>query len=313
MPQNEEILQILANQNITYYTCKKIVEILKETEKDTKNIFGYYSSERMKEWQEILNMYETNGIYLVESAQNLVRNVTYEVPSLKKNINRLQQLHDEYTKKHHEYIKQSKHFKKEYFADSQRLGLKGEDIVQEINAILVEFPIFLSTRITNRLEQLKTCRDRYVTFLRFINNSDSTNDSLVLPLLVYLLNKGNTTYYEYETGEVPQVIQLNFELNNQIGTSKSNEEDQIDFGDEIDFGDQIDFCDKVDFGDQIDFGDNQAADCANFENSNETKLTDSSGKNEEKKATGLYALTLLEHPITRTNFINELSEVIITL
>lgn len=45
---------ILLNKDtldINYFHCKEIVEILKETEKDSKNIFGYYSSQRMKDWQ----------------------------------------------------------------------------------------------------------------------------------------------------------------------------------------------------------------------------------------------------------------------
>ena len=36
---------------INYFHCREIVEILRETEKDTKNLFGHYSSQRMKDWQ----------------------------------------------------------------------------------------------------------------------------------------------------------------------------------------------------------------------------------------------------------------------
>lgn len=39
------------NLDINYFHCKEIVDILKETEKDSKNIFGFYSSQRMKDWQ----------------------------------------------------------------------------------------------------------------------------------------------------------------------------------------------------------------------------------------------------------------------
>ena len=50
--------------DIEYFVCLKIVEILKETESDSKNIFGYYSSQRMKDWIEIIKLYEKDNIYL---------------------------------------------------------------------------------------------------------------------------------------------------------------------------------------------------------------------------------------------------------
>ena len=50
--------------DIEYFVCQKIVDILKETESDSKNIFGYYSSQRMKDWIEIIKLYEKDNIYL---------------------------------------------------------------------------------------------------------------------------------------------------------------------------------------------------------------------------------------------------------
>lgn len=50
--------------DINFFHCKKIVEILKETEAATKNIFGRYSSQRMKDWQEIVSLYERDNVYL---------------------------------------------------------------------------------------------------------------------------------------------------------------------------------------------------------------------------------------------------------
>lgn len=70
----------------------KIVEILKETEADTKNVFGRYGSQRMKDWQEILRLYEKDNVYLAEVSQVLIRNVNYEIPSTKKQIQKLEQI-----------------------------------------------------------------------------------------------------------------------------------------------------------------------------------------------------------------------------
>ncbi|MBN3278401.1 CK5P3 protein, partial [Polyodon spathula] len=48
MPENEEIKRLLSGSYIHYFHCLRIVEILKGTEATSKNIFGRYSSQRMK-------------------------------------------------------------------------------------------------------------------------------------------------------------------------------------------------------------------------------------------------------------------------
>lgn len=85
------ILTVYFLADINYFYCIKIVEILKETEADTRNLFGRYGSQRMKDWQEILRLYEKDNVYLAEAAQMLMRNVNYEVPSIKKQIQKLEQ------------------------------------------------------------------------------------------------------------------------------------------------------------------------------------------------------------------------------
>ena len=53
MPEHKTIRDLLSGTNINYFHCRQIVEILKETEKDTKNFFGSYGSQRMKDWLEV--------------------------------------------------------------------------------------------------------------------------------------------------------------------------------------------------------------------------------------------------------------------
>ena len=76
---------------IHYFNCLKIVEILKETEANSKNIFGMYSSQRMTDWNSIVTLYQKNSIYLAETASILQRNVAFEIPALKKHIHKCQQ------------------------------------------------------------------------------------------------------------------------------------------------------------------------------------------------------------------------------
>jgi hypothetical protein len=84
-------MEIILLTDINYFYCIKIVEILKETEADTKNLFGRYGSQRMKDWQEILRLYEKDNVYLAEAAQMLMRNVNYEIPNIKKQMQKLEQ------------------------------------------------------------------------------------------------------------------------------------------------------------------------------------------------------------------------------
>uniref|UniRef100_A0A914MQQ4 Uncharacterized protein n=2 Tax=Meloidogyne incognita group TaxID=654580 RepID=A0A914MQQ4_MELIC len=91
MPENEQIIKILnGGQFINYFHCKEILKILYETEKDTKNIFGFYSSQRIKDWKEIISLYENENVYLGEAANFLQRYVQYEVPSLRKQITKIE-------------------------------------------------------------------------------------------------------------------------------------------------------------------------------------------------------------------------------
>lgn len=67
MPAHEELIKLLSGSHINYFHCQQIVDILKTTEKDTKSLFGSYSSQRMKNWQEVLKMYEKDNVYFGKS------------------------------------------------------------------------------------------------------------------------------------------------------------------------------------------------------------------------------------------------------
>lgn len=78
--------------DINYFHCLQIIEILKETEADTRSLFGRYGSQRMKDWQEVVRLYEKENVYLAEACQILMRNVAYEIPGIKKSIAKYEQV-----------------------------------------------------------------------------------------------------------------------------------------------------------------------------------------------------------------------------
>lgn len=51
-----------------------------------------YGSQRMKDWLDVVKNYEKENLYLAEAAQILVRNISYEIPGLKKQIAKEEQL-----------------------------------------------------------------------------------------------------------------------------------------------------------------------------------------------------------------------------
>lgn len=55
-------------------------------------MFGRYGSQRMKDWQEIVKLYEKDNVYLAEASQMLMRNVAYEIPAIKKSISKCEQV-----------------------------------------------------------------------------------------------------------------------------------------------------------------------------------------------------------------------------
>jgi hypothetical protein len=46
----------------------------------------------MKDWQEVVRLYEKDNVYLAEAAQILMRNVAYEIPGIKKSITKYEQV-----------------------------------------------------------------------------------------------------------------------------------------------------------------------------------------------------------------------------
>ncbi|RWS26047.1 CDK5 regulatory subunit-associated protein 3-like protein [Leptotrombidium deliense] len=304
MPENERIQELLSKSHLNYITCRQIVEILKETEADSKNIFGYYSSQRMKDWKEIISAYEKDNVYLAELAQIIARNVTYEVPALKKQLNKLLSLQEECLKKQNDFVKQSHKFKSEYSQNAQKLGIKGEDINKELLQLLSEPPKYIDDVVAD-IPLLNECREYYTEFLKF---TTERTDFQCLSTIEHLLLKGNTTYYEYRTGIEPEVIEnvkFGEEVLSEVDTATSD--NQIDFGDDSAStgttsngnGDFV-HIDKSDLPDEgtINWD-------TNIEAGDISMIDIPAGP---KVARGIDALTVLQHSVTRNNFINELFE-----
>ncbi|KAL1518236.1 hypothetical protein ABEB36_001889 [Hypothenemus hampei] len=320
MPAHEDIVKLVIGQHINYFHCLKITEILKETEKDSKNIFGMYGSQRMKDWQEILNLYQKDNIYLAEAATMLIRNVSYEIPSLKKQKQKLQQMQSDTERKIKDCNKTEAMNQREFNASCEQLGIKGVNIKSELLELLKGLPRIYE-EIGEKFKIVAPAIEFYKAFSRSLLDHGVHLD--ILPTLTYIIEHGNTTTYEFVYGEKPVTIEEPDPIFKDDETSTNNDANEIDFGDAgIDFGSSNE---TIDFGDQIiietpenvnqiiDTGSSKASSNEeSFEIVDYTDLTqDESGIVIEKTggvARNEYALTLLDNPKYREQILNELTE-----
>ncbi|XP_078080379.1 CDK5 regulatory subunit-associated protein 3 [Mustelus asterias] len=307
MPENEEIKQLLSGSYIHYFHCLRIVEILRRTEASTKNIFGSYSSQRMKDWQEIVCLYEKDNIYLAELSSLLVRNVNYEIPSLKKQISKCQQLQQEYSRKELDYINNAAALREKFFISCRQFGITGNDVQQELLSLCSDLPSGLDG-IAEGTRNLTDALDLYGACVEFVCGSVS---EAVAPLLKHVRLKGNTTVYEWRTGQAPLAIERPVSLEN-VGTQQAT--DAIDWGDDamsgIDQSAEIDWGITVEENTEVN-GEKQGADVTDWGENTSAAVeisAESGSEGDDGVAKGNDALTILENTETRNQFINELME-----
>ncbi|XP_050304864.1 CDK5 regulatory subunit-associated protein 3 [Anthonomus grandis grandis] len=326
MPAHEGIIKLVSGQHINYFHCLKIVDILKETEKDSKNIFGRYGSQRMKDWQDIIAYYQKENVYLAEVATVLIRSVSYEIPGLKKQVQKLEQLQLESEKKIKDCSKSEAVSQKEFNTACEQLGIKGNNIKSELLELLKELPKIYE-EMSEKIKIVQPAIELYTAFNKYLSGQDIEFE--ILPALSYLIQNGNTTTYEFKYGEKPLEIEEGC-FENRVSTSEDTN-NEIDFGDNIDFGEGGG---EIDFGDQIVIespgtveqviGQGSSRGSSNeesFEIVNYDDLSQQITTNFEESgivveqsgqdggiARGQEALTILDNPETREQIINDLCE-----
>ncbi|XP_014299530.2 CDK5 regulatory subunit-associated protein 3 [Microplitis demolitor] len=307
MPVHEEIAKLLTGTYINYFHCKKIVNILEETEANSKNFFGRYGSKRMKDWQEIIRLYEKDDVYLAEAAQMLIRNINYEIPSLKKQINKLDQTKRELERKMSEYKKSEMIARSEFRTLCKNLGIVGENIKKELVQRIVVLPELYDT-IVEKSKALSNVVEFYKAFTYFTLGTYFNNDCV--PIIQYIIDKGNTTTYEWIYGEAPA---------SAVEPTLKHIQPDLEDCSSIDFGDTND--NPYNLNDFDEFHDNIKVDWntndLEFENKKkidinmpfeESGITVESINLKDGIATGNEALRILDNPETRNDFIDQLLE-----
>lgn len=176
----------------------------------------------MKDWQEILRLYEKDNIYLAEAAQIYVRNVNYEVPGIRKQMTKLEQQSDECLKRVQDLSKPETQLLAEHAALLQQLGIKGENLREEFLQVLSTLPDMHANSIRN-IGKLQEAIDLF----------SEGSDKLCLPILRHLKEFGNTTVYQYIHKEAPLTVEepsIKLNLSECNTMSSATGDNEIDFG-----------------------------------------------------------------------------------
>ncbi|KAK2721131.1 CDK5 regulatory subunit-associated protein 3-like isoform X2 [Artemia franciscana] len=322
MPEHAEIAKLLSGSYLDLYHAKRIVEVLRDTEANTKNIFGWYGSQRMKDWQEIVQLYEKDNVYLAEEAQTLVRCLTYEIPAATRQIAKLQQLEEDFDRKEVECTKNAQRQRDTFFKMCRDFGLKGEQLQAEFTCLVEELPK-LYEDVATAAKGLDGVVNFYEDYLKTVLKLENISDNLAV--LRHIVAKGNTTVYEWKYSDPPlkvEAVPFKIEsslLNDERDPAEITTSEAIDFGatDEggIDFGSTEDGAQGgIDFGEE----ENGDIDWNSIEMISASELNGDSDNNfeivvEESGVEGgvardTEAMTVLDYKRTRVQFIANLLE-----
>ncbi|CAB3362430.1 Hypothetical predicted protein [Cloeon dipterum] len=291
MPQHDGLVKLLDGSYLDYWGCKGVIDVLRETEKDSKNFLGQYGSRRMKDWQEIVKSYEKDNLFLAEAAHRLARNVNFEVPYNKKLAAKALQMQDEADRREADSIKAAASLRAEYVTQCKALGVPGTHLKQELIQLSSQLPELLSKAALLAADTLPAQKHYEQTAAVMLD----AEIKVQTPLLAKLGKKGDLTVYEWKNGQPPVKIEqeeIKFEIKEEDAV------DEIDFGDEVDFGDG-----EIDFGIEV-------AD-SGVENGviEEIKTPEEPAASaEDGVARGKDALSVLDFPDTRNQVLDELTE-----
>jgi len=294
MPESDQIRELLLGSKLDYFKSKQIIDVLKTTEADSKNIFGYYSSQRMKDWQSIVQSYEKDYIFLAELATDLNRLTSYEVPAVRRTIQRLHKEKSDAEKERADLLRRSQQFRSDHARLAQTYGIKGVNVVAELQEQTNNLSKFIS-EITELSAGLKEGLEFYRE--RTASNTKLETSSF-LSTLKHVIDRGNTTVYELKHNECPDTIERDDKPpGSSLSSGNASEVDLIN--------------DEIDFGDDVPSSSESSSGFVHLDSTTEVTLVDENrieSESKDKVARGDDARTILEFRKTRNRFINDIYE-----
>ncbi|CAI9531992.1 unnamed protein product [Staurois parvus] len=236
-----------------------------------------------------------------------MRSVSYEIPALKKQMARCQQLSLETERRAEECVQGAAEQREQYYSSCKRYGITGEDVRKELQMLVCDVPSLLR-QVGADTAGLLPAVELYQACVSFVCES-SPEESL--PLLRYVQKKGDTTVYEWRTEEVPQTVERP-EVQETEDISQHVVEGEIDWG-AIGLTTETvapQMSEKVDWGivSEPEGTDGIVWDITETSPSEIISVVEAGHDVPVGVARGTDALTVLENTETRIQFVDELME-----
>lgn len=232
LPSDNELLASFKERgSLNYFQCKQVLEGIKSVDGDSKSLFGKFISVRVQRWAEIVRDYEKKNIYLADCAQQLIRNVNYEIPALKQSLMRCQQIQQDCIKREQETLSTSASLRAKFISSCKEMGIEGIRVKIELQQVLSELPTIFEHTV-HLLPSLTPALNYYQMFIAHNTGRREVGAHQTLPMLKYIMQNGNVTVYQWKHGTKPEILKENESDCVQMPI-ESGIDHEIDWGDNI--------------------------------------------------------------------------------
>ncbi|EGG18868.1 DUF733 family protein [Cavenderia fasciculata] len=200
-----QLLKDLKIENIDYFKCLEVFKYFEsQPSGNSKTLLGYYSNINTQKWNDVIKAYHKDQLYIGENCQRLTQSLNYDIPNMKKTIEKTMKSLEESNKKEIELTKSRETAINTFKKACSDIGIKGDKIRDEI----LELPNGLDKLFEKAIQLLQD--GRILGMIRFYKQFAQTNTcELKEEIFSYLLlvNKhGNISIGEREMILNPSII-----------------------------------------------------------------------------------------------------------